>query len=818
MLIRNSKNSAEQEAKRMQAMKMLEIEASNEAYLDSKVSSYRNPNEPPAVPPRYRDASEIAKDVFGNQLRLINLLISWGFTSLKANAIVKNIKSNDDVLKILQAQGNIKRRLDSYNKELLSVEFVSNIIEKFLANYDKTMGGNVEDAMEMMLSSWASAKRVFPTREQINLLKSKLSQLKEIKQKSGLNTISIDSSIESLNKYEKLLPVIENYESLKESGIKSEAVEEMKALLNKGNIPLAVNINQYIGTVNELLEMSKNTGLNRADTDNKLNKIDDALKYTITPEAQAIIMGMKKKLNLPEGATEADVIIGADKEINKLKEEDVKKDKDTKRRKELADIEAGRFFPKGIDKSARLMRAVYRDNNKSSTGTTPEQEIIYYYFDRYLDDNPSGKMTYQEIVNDINYSNSIKHNFLERLPSGGNNKANGRNGPDTETVKNENNASIANELKINKDATEENAEDLDKLIYGQLTNEYFEGEQMGIKPEELGIPQEIIDEILLESVEELSPDIIDDALIEYDKERLGELNKFNEKFDTNFQYVNDTAGLKKQLKELMFPRGKEPKKQQYKNKFEALIKAGEYKLGNFGIGGFGMKKQIKGKGNLYTAPEDLLNYQPQTTSNQNTLNSMIERGQDIAYEVANANQRVRDSLGAGTKAFNSRKIKIGKGLELEDEPKFISFGKYLLNKPHLYNDSKLTLRFPSGGAIPTIKPVGVSEDFKEFLIDLIESGKANEPLYKSVPKEEKLFFQKITKGAGLVHKLGVKQIQDDSDAKDLSRYKLLFGELQAGNNNRQMINELKGLILKFINNGRMKRTEGQALLFELSQI
>ena len=136
MLVRNSKNLAEQEAKRQMALKLLEIEASNEAYLDSKVSSYRNPNAPPAVPPQYKDASEIAKDVLGNQLRLVNLLTTWGFTNLKANAIVKNIKSNDDVLKILQAQGNLKRRLESYNKELLSTEFVSNIIEKFLANYE----------------------------------------------------------------------------------------------------------------------------------------------------------------------------------------------------------------------------------------------------------------------------------------------------------------------------------------------------------------------------------------------------------------------------------------------------------------------------------------------------------------------------------------------------------------------------------------------------------------------------------------------------------------------------------------------------------
>ena len=139
--------------------------------------------------------------------------------------------------------------------------------------------------------------------------------------------------------------------------------------------------------------------------------------------------------------------------------------------------------------------------------------------------------------------------------------------------------------------------------------------------------------------------------------------------------------------------------------------------------GRGIKKMLiskfkKGSGvsKLYSSPEDMMDYQPKASPYQNTIDSMIERGQDIANEVAKSNANVRESLGSGVKStlnnkgFNSRKIKIGKGLELEDEPKFVSFGKYLLNKPHLYNDSKLTLRFPSGGAIPTIKPVGVSED------------------------------------------------------------------------------------------------------------
>ena len=748
MLVRNSKNLAEQEAKRQMVMKLLEVEASNEAILDKRVSSYRNPfKAPEELPPRYRDATEIAQDILGNQLKLVNLFASWGFTNAKANAIVKNIKSNDDVIKILQAQGNLKRRLDSYNKELLSVEFVSNIIEKFLANYDKTMGGNTDDAMEMMLSSWANAKRVFPTREQINSLKSKLSSLKDLKQKAGLNTVSIDSSIESLNKYEKLLPVIENYETLKESGIKSEAVEEMKALLNKGNIPLAININQYITTVNELLEMSRTTRLNRADTDSKLNKIDDSLKYTITPESQAIIMNMRTRLNLPEGATEADVIKEAENERNKLFEENVKRgeriNEDQKIMSENYITNAE--YLRNYYINAQFMRAFTGSPDWVITGKNTTNIISQYFLDKFRKGllGDTLEETKEKIRVSLDWVEGEKHRFVDKKKTGGNTKANPRNNPNPIAVDEEIETSIRIEERLNPRALNMEKLNIDKILYGS----YDEG---------------------------------------------------NEELERHTMWGEDLQGAMIRDYERMRGRQNDIEYEKQKDLTRDLLEEG--------MDDEGMDEEYEGKGMLRKLKETL------------KKGKGVSKNTYLNYERRELPTERRELPTNGLNKFNSRKIKIGKGLELEDEPKFISFGKYLLNKPHLYNDSKLTLRFPSGGAIPTIKPTNVSEDFQEFLIDLIESGKTNEPLYKSVSKEEKLFFQKISKGAGLVHKLGVKQIPDDSDVKDLSRYKLLFGEVEAGNNNKQMINELKGLILKFMNNGRMKRIEGQALLFELSQI
>jgi len=46
----------------------------------------------------------------------------------------------------------------------------------------------------------------------------------------------------------------------------------------------------------------------------------------------------------------------------------------------------------------------------------------------------------------------------------------------------------------------------------------------------------------------------------------------------------------------------------------------------------------------------------------------------------------------------------------------------------------------------------------------------------------------------------------------------LRGEIEAGNNAETVVKELRGLIVKFMNDGRVNKSEGLNLLMELSVI
>ena len=165
--------------------------------------------------------------------------------------------------------------------------------------------------------------------------------------------------------------------------------------------------------------------------------------------------------------------------------------------------------------------------------------------------------------------------------------------------------------------------------------------------------------------------------------------------------------------------------------------------------------------------------------------------------------------------FLSRRIKIGKGVSVAEEPKYREFGKYIVHIPQLKNDNVLNIKFPSTGSIPSIKPVNVDENYKQFFLDVLDRGRVNQRHYDSLTEPEKSHFTKVARGAKVMGVLQIKPNDDDEEVNDIKRLELLFGEINAGNDNEKMVRECKTLIKKYIANGRINKNKGLEMLMEL---
>jgi hypothetical protein len=162
------------------------------------------------------------------------------------------------------------------------------------------------------------------------------------------------------------------------------------------------------------------------------------------------------------------------------------------------------------------------------------------------------------------------------------------------------------------------------------------------------------------------------------------------------------------------------------------------------------------------------------------------------------------------------KKKIGGGIAVEASPTYAEFGKYAVHLPQLHNKNTLNIKYKSLGAIPTLKPITISDDFKDFILETLEKKSVNERALKKLPSHEISYFERAVSGAGLLETFKMKRTNTDEEKKDLDRFTLLRGELIAGNNSDKLVKELRSLIVKFLNTGRIHKAEGMNLLQELS--
>jgi hypothetical protein len=171
---------------------------------------------------------------------------------------------------------------------------------------------------------------------------------------------------------------------------------------------------------------------------------------------------------------------------------------------------------------------------------------------------------------------------------------------------------------------------------------------------------------------------------------------------------------------------------------------------------------------------------------------------------------------AHTKAFKASRIKVGKGIEVQEEPRYRTFGKYVVHMPQLRSNN-LNFKYPKSlGTVPHLKSTPVSGEYRDFIIDVLDTGRMSEKELRRLPEHEQKHFEKVVVGCGLVETFKLNKTTSKDEKTDADRFNLLRGEYLAGNNAPTLLKELRSFILKFMDDGRIKRKEGMGLLAELA--
>jgi hypothetical protein len=174
-------------------------------------------------------------------------------------------------------------------------------------------------------------------------------------------------------------------------------------------------------------------------------------------------------------------------------------------------------------------------------------------------------------------------------------------------------------------------------------------------------------------------------------------------------------------------------------------------------------------------------------------------------------------VGMTKKAYP--KTDAGKGIEADDNDRYVQFGKFCFFVPQLQKRVFHVKYAKSKGCCPRYPRTLISTKFTDFLLDLLETKNANLDLFRELNDKEQKLFKKLATEARVLNQLGMREYHfDDTDDEDLERFELLRGEVMAGQNNPDVLRELRGLILKFISDGRLNWKEGHGLLAQISLV
>ena len=140
---------------------------------------------------------------------------------------------------------------------------------------------------------------------------------------------------------------------------------------------------------------------------------------------------------------------------------------------------------------------------------------------------------------------------------------------------------------------------------------------------------------------------------------------------------------------------------------------------------------------------------------------------------------------------NSRD-KIGYGIHPEINNKYVHFGRYLFNYHSLYYKNFFKLYSKKHQSISRFPGVNVSDTFVNIIQKLIHNKHMTKEDLELLSPNERHYFNTIMHNAGLKSQTNSNEII--SELKH--RLKILEGELQAGNDNPMLIDEIHKILKK----------------------
>jgi len=169
------------------------------------------------------------------------------------------------------------------------------------------------------------------------------------------------------------------------------------------------------------------------------------------------------------------------------------------------------------------------------------------------------------------------------------------------------------------------------------------------------------------------------------------------------------------------------------------------------------------------------------------------------------------SVGRVKKTF-TEKIDFSEGLPKDKS--YIPFGKYVIHK-HKLTGGILQVRTINGGAIPKLPTLGISPSLGKIIKKMVGGGLPTYDEMSALNEDDKNTLYKVFKLSQIDKADMIPSPDKTKEEQEMNRFQILKGQIQAGNDNAELIKEFKRMLMKFISGGKIPRGQGMEIVCDL---
>jgi hypothetical protein len=179
----------------------------------------------------------------------------------------------------------------------------------------------------------------------------------------------------------------------------------------------------------------------------------------------------------------------------------------------------------------------------------------------------------------------------------------------------------------------------------------------------------------------------------------------------------------------------------------------------------------------------------------------------------------RHILGYGLRVPKKTKkeptIDMTQGIAYEMQPTFVPFGKYIVN-PSKLSQGVFDMRTRRGNRHGKYPITTLSPKLKKHLNRIVNGGSIDSDDFEEMEIGDQEFLFNLANESKINDRLQLPTPKRSKEDEENNRFEILKGQLLAGNDNKELIKEFKQMLVRFSNDGRIKKTDAREILLDLA--